>query len=59
MEVWEGMKERREFEAAKHREELRQRQLMKANQCLRNYWAVESDAEFYEEPDDENFRDIY
>jgi hypothetical protein len=59
MEVWKGMKVTRELEAPKHREEQQQRHLMKANQCLREYWTVESDAEFYEEPDDEYFRDIH
>jgi regulator of sirC expression with transglutaminase-like and TPR domain len=53
------MKERRELEARKHREEQQQRQLMKANQCLRDDWTVESDAEFYEDPDQSYFTDIY
>ncbi|PMD22635.1 hypothetical protein NA56DRAFT_702423 [Hyaloscypha hepaticicola] len=59
MDVWEDMKMRRALGAPKHRQERQQRQLMKANQCLRDYWTVESDAEFYEEADDKYFRDIY
>ena len=59
MKVWGSMKARRKLEAQKHREEQQQRQLMKANQCLRDYWTVESDAEFYEEPDWRYFREIY
>jgi len=49
--MWEALKHCRKYKATTYRREQQDRQLMKSNQCVRDYWIVERTAELLKNPE--------